>query len=81
MLLERVSSLEQLDRMKNDFVSMVSHELRTPLTSIIAETQFALRHGHQSDETRTTLERILPDDIRHRCHGAGAMVPYRPASP
>lgn len=41
-LLEKSSLLQnanrqlvQLDRMKNDFVSIVSHDLRTPLTSII----------------------------------------------
>ena len=32
--LRDVSHRKQIERMKNDFVSVVSHELRTPLTSI-----------------------------------------------
>ncbi|MEO1375834.1 MAG: response regulator, partial [Cyanobacteria bacterium J06635_10] len=32
--LQDVSSRKQIERMKNEFVSVVSHELRTPLTSI-----------------------------------------------
>ncbi len=32
--LQDVSNRKQIERMKNDFVSVVSHELRTPLTSI-----------------------------------------------
>jgi PAS domain S-box-containing protein len=32
--LQDVSHRKQIERMKNDFVSVVSHELRTPLTSI-----------------------------------------------
>ncbi len=34
--------LRELDRMKDDFVSMVSHELRTPLTSIRAFAEILL---------------------------------------
>jgi Na+/proline symporter/nitrogen-specific signal transduction histidine kinase len=36
--------LEELDRMKDEFVSTVSHELRTPLTSIRAFTE--ILHDH-----------------------------------
>jgi signal transduction histidine kinase len=37
----------------------ISHELRTPLASIVAEAQFALRHGQEAEESRATLETIL----------------------
>ena len=37
---EKISVLEELNRLKNDFISNVSHELRTPMASIVgfAET-------------------------------------------
>ena len=36
---EAVERLKDLDRAKNDFVSMVSHELRTQITSIVGYTE------------------------------------------
>lgn len=36
-LQRQVRELEELDRIRNEFLSTVSHELRTPLTSIIGE--------------------------------------------
>lgn len=37
---ERIEQLEELDRLKRDFVNTVSHELRTPLTSIMGFAEF-----------------------------------------
>jgi signal transduction histidine kinase len=39
---EQVARLQELDRMKDDFVALVSHELRTPLTSIRGYTELLL---------------------------------------
>lgn len=38
-LKRQVEELEELDRLRNDFVATVSHELRTPLTNIIGEVE------------------------------------------
>jgi signal transduction histidine kinase len=55
-LLERLAtSLRHEQRLSAE----ISHELRTPLTRIMAEAQYGLRHGQQTDEGRATLEHIL----------------------
>jgi signal transduction histidine kinase len=46
--------LQELDRMKDSFVSLVSHELRTPLTSIRGYVELLLDEGASvDDETRS----------------------------
>src|SRR5262249_47563447 len=55
-LLERLAgSLRHEQRLSAE----ISHELRTPLASIVAEAQYALRHGQQTEEGRASLEHIL----------------------
>ncbi len=55
-LLERLAaSLRHEQRLSAE----ISHELRTPLARIVAEAQYALRHGGQSDDANATLEHIL----------------------
>jgi two-component system phosphate regulon sensor histidine kinase PhoR len=62
LLLEQVSArrLEELNRMKSDFVSYVSHELRTPLTSIKMFTEMLrsrrLRLGRTAREYVAVIE-------------------------
>ncbi len=55
-----VTRLEELDRMKSDFVATISHELRTPLTSIISSAKLLTRKVDQLDagQQREFLEII-----------------------
>lgn len=50
--------LEQLDRLKNDFISMASHELRSPLSSMKMGVSTVAREivGPLNEEQRTMLE-------------------------
>lgn len=55
---ERIGQLEELDRLKSEFVSNASHELRTPLTTIKALTRLLLRGGLDEARQREYLETI-----------------------
>jgi signal transduction histidine kinase len=50
-----VARLEELDRLKNDFVAMVSHDLRSPLTAIIGATKSVARKGDAMDEEQKAV--------------------------
>jgi NtrC-family two-component system sensor histidine kinase KinB len=39
VVLEDVTHLKELDRLKNEFIGVASHELRTPVTSLLLSTQ------------------------------------------
>jgi signal transduction histidine kinase len=56
LLSEQNQRLRELDRLKDDFVSLVSHELRTPLTSIRGYLELLLDEGSDlTDEQRRFL--------------------------
>ena len=53
---ERVERLEEIDKVRSDFVSMVAHELQTPLASIKTQAETLLTQQHRLDqETRSAL--------------------------
>lgn len=59
---EHVKALQELNAMKNEFVSGVSHELRTPLASIIGFAQTLLLDPELPSETRTEFLQIIHDE-------------------
>ena len=52
--------LEELDRIKSDFVASVSHELRTPMTSVLGFTQLLTSEvaGELNEKQQDLLERV-----------------------
>jgi two-component system phosphate regulon sensor histidine kinase PhoR len=60
-VLEEITEIEALSRLKSEFVSHVSHELRTPLTSVKGAIKQILRGmaGEVSDRQRRLLEIVL----------------------
>jgi len=51
--------LQELDRLKDDFVATVNHELRTPLASIRAFSEILRDHPDISDQERGEFLRIV----------------------
>jgi signal transduction histidine kinase len=55
-----VARLEELDRLKNDFVATVSHELKTPLTAIIGSAQtLNRRKDRMTPEQQSNLVEMI----------------------
>jgi signal transduction histidine kinase len=57
---ETIAQLEELDRLKSDFVATVSHELKTPLTAIMGAAKTVMRRGNEMDpeQHRSFMEMI-----------------------
>jgi signal transduction histidine kinase len=54
--------LQQLDRMKDEFISTVSHELRTPLTSIKGAAELLLIYDEEDRESQLEFLRIINNE-------------------
>ncbi len=62
-LRQRLVELEQLDKLKTQFLSMASHELRTPLTAVSGFMQIARRRM-----SRMAAASDIPDAWREEAH-------------
>jgi PAS domain S-box-containing protein len=56
---QKISVLEELNRLKNEFVSNISHELRTPLASIIGFSETISLDPAMPEETRNEFIEII----------------------
>ena len=57
---DTIQRLEELDRLKSDFVATVSHELKTPLTAIIGSaTTLSKRASRMSPEQQATFVEMI----------------------
>jgi two-component system sensor histidine kinase BarA len=62
-LSEQNERLQELDKLKSNFLATVSHELRTPLTSVIGYSEMLLEglagtlNGEQRDYVKTIMEK------------------------
>nr|CBH38345.1 conserved hypothetical protein, histidine kinase family and response regulator receiver family [uncultured archaeon] len=59
--MEHMADLEEITRMKSEFLSITSHELRTPLTPMKAQLQMILEGyvGELNDNQKKSLEVVL----------------------
>jgi PAS domain S-box-containing protein len=61
LVIRDITALQELDRKKDEFLSVASHELRTPLTTIKGYTQLLSQTVHDlpSEERTTYLNAVL----------------------
>jgi signal transduction histidine kinase/GAF domain-containing protein len=59
-----VTREREVDRLKNEFVSIVSHELRTPLTSILGYTELLLARDFAPEERKQFVKTVYDEASR-----------------
>ena len=64
--LQDLAPLDEIERMRAEFLSLVSHELRTPMTSIKGSAMTLLEEGEALDSAeRREFSRIIVDQTNH----------------
>ncbi|HNT73652.1 MAG TPA: ATP-binding protein [Anaerolineae bacterium] len=58
-IMQNITHLKELDRLKSEFVSTVSHDLRTPLTTILGYMELLERVGPLSDMQQNFIAKAL----------------------
>ena len=68
---ERAQRLEEIDRVRSEFVSMVTHELQTPIASIKTQADTLLHQQHRLDQP--TREALI-EGIHRSAAALGALI-------
>jgi two-component system, OmpR family, phosphate regulon sensor histidine kinase PhoR len=58
VVMQDITHLKELDRIKSEFVTTVSHDLRSPLTAILGYVELIERTGQVSDQQREFIRRV-----------------------
>jgi signal transduction histidine kinase/DNA-binding response OmpR family regulator len=58
ILLQDITHLKKLDRIKSDFVTTVSHDLRSPLTAILGYVELISRAGPVNEQQAEFIRRV-----------------------
>lgn len=58
VIMQDITHLKELDRIKSDFVNTVSHDLRSPLTAILGYVELIERVGQLTDQQREFVRRV-----------------------
>jgi len=58
LVMQDITHLKELDRIKSEFVTTVSHDLRSPLTAILGYVELIERTGEVNDQQREFIRRV-----------------------
>lgn len=59
VVMQDITHLKEIDRIKSDFVTAVSHDLRSPLTAILGYVEMVQRSGPLTESQQNFIERIV----------------------